>query len=73
MNESISRAAGAKYGQEMAPEGMRSIVDSVSLPRDQRQLWQRTTLYAGEFQRVNCDTEILNSAHFLMLCVEAEI
>lgn len=45
MNESISRAAGAKTGQETAPEQFRSIVQRVSLPADERWWWQRTTLY----------------------------
>ncbi|HEY1854239.1 MAG TPA: 5-amino-6-(D-ribitylamino)uracil--L-tyrosine 4-hydroxyphenyl transferase CofH [Solirubrobacterales bacterium] len=40
MNESISRAAGAEHGQEMAPERIEALV--VSLGREPR---QRTTLY----------------------------
>ena len=40
MNESISRAAGAAHGQELAPEEMDRIIRSVG-----RQPRQRTTLY----------------------------
>jgi FO synthase len=40
MNESISRAAGAGWGQEMAPEQMVALIRSAGrVPR------QRTTLY----------------------------
>jgi FO synthase len=40
MNESISRAAGAEWGQELAPEQMESIIRAAGrVPR------QRTTLY----------------------------
>src|SRR5215210_2106302 len=40
MNESISRAAGARHGQEMPPEAMESAIRAVGrVPR------QRTTLY----------------------------
>ena len=40
MNESISRAAGATHGQELAPEAMEALIRSIDrLPR------QRTTLY----------------------------
>jgi FO synthase len=40
MNESISRAAGAAYGQEMPPEGMEEAIRAIGrIPR------QRTTLY----------------------------
>jgi FO synthase len=40
MNESISRAAGAGWGQELAPEAMEAIIRSAGrVPR------QRTTLY----------------------------
>jgi FO synthase len=40
MNESISRAAGASFGQEMPPEAMEALIRSVGrTPR------QRTTLY----------------------------
>jgi FO synthase len=40
MNESISRAAGAEFGQELAPEGMEAVIRaSGRVPR------QRTTLY----------------------------
>jgi FO synthase len=41
MNESISRAAGAEHGQELAPEAMEALIRSAGrVPR------QRTTLYA---------------------------
>ena len=40
MNESITRAAGARHGQEMAPEAMERLIRSLG-----RQPWQRTTLY----------------------------
>ncbi len=41
MNESISRAAGAEWGQEMPPEQMEALIRSAGrIPR------QRTTLYA---------------------------
>ncbi len=40
MNESISRAAGTKHGQEFAPERMDALI--ASLGRTPR---QRTTLY----------------------------
>ena len=40
MNESISRAAGASFGQEMPPENMEALIRSLGrAPR------QRTTLY----------------------------
>ena len=40
MNESITRAAGTVHGQELCPEGMESLIESVGrIPR------QRTTLY----------------------------
>jgi FO synthase len=40
MNESISRAAGASFGQEMPPENMETLIRSIGrTPR------QRTTLY----------------------------
>jgi len=40
MNESISRSAGAEFGQEMPPEGMEELIRSAGrVPR------QRTTLY----------------------------
>jgi FO synthase len=40
MNESISRSAGAEYGQEMPPERMEALIRSAGrVPR------QRTTLY----------------------------
>jgi FO synthase len=40
MNESISRAAGASFGQEMPPEAMEELIRSIGrTPR------QRTTLY----------------------------
>lgn len=40
MNESISRAAGARHGQEMTPAGLELLIHSVG-----RQAYQRTTLY----------------------------
>ncbi len=41
MNESISRSAGAEYGQELPPERMEELIRSAGrVPR------QRTTLYA---------------------------
>jgi FO synthase len=40
MNESITRAAGAAHGQEMAPEAMERLIRSIG-----REPWQRTTLY----------------------------
>jgi FO synthase len=41
MNESISRSAGAKHGQELSPEQMEALIRSCGrIPR------QRTTLYA---------------------------
>jgi FO synthase len=41
MNESISRAAGSEWGQELPPEGMEALIRSAGrVPR------QRTTLYA---------------------------
>jgi FO synthase len=50
MNESISRAAGAGWGQELAPEGMEALIRRAGrIPR------QRTTLYgeppAGQVER----------------------
>jgi FO synthase len=42
MNESITRAAGARHGQEMAPEAMEKVIRSIG-----REPWQRTTLYAA--------------------------
>jgi FO synthase len=40
MNESISRAAGASFGQEMPPENMEALIRSLG-----RTPLQRTTLY----------------------------
>jgi FO synthase len=40
MNESITRAAGATFGQEMPPEAMEALIHSIG-----REAWQRTTLY----------------------------
>jgi FO synthase len=40
MNESISRAAGAEFGQEMAPEQMEALIRA-----NGRVARQRTTLY----------------------------
>ena len=42
MNESITRAAGAAHGEEMAPERMEALIASVG-----RRPRQRTTLYAN--------------------------
>ena len=42
MNESISRSAGAEYGQELPPEAMEALIRSAGrVPR------QRTTLYGS--------------------------
>lgn len=42
MNESISRAAGAEHGQELAPERMEAVIRAAGrIPR------QRTTLYGS--------------------------
>jgi FO synthase len=41
MNESITRAAGARHGEEMPPEAMERIARALG-----RAPWQRTTLYA---------------------------
>ncbi|HUB96840.1 MAG TPA: 5-amino-6-(D-ribitylamino)uracil--L-tyrosine 4-hydroxyphenyl transferase CofH [Stellaceae bacterium] len=41
MNESITRAAGAVFGQEMPPEAMETLIRAIG-----REPWQRTTLYA---------------------------
>jgi FO synthase len=41
MNESISRAAGTGHGQELGPQAMESLIDSLG-----RVPQQRTTLYA---------------------------
>jgi FO synthase len=40
MNESITRAAGAIFGQEMPPEAMEALIRSLG-----REPWQRTTVY----------------------------
>jgi FO synthase len=45
MNESITRAAGAKHGQEMPPEAMEALIRSIG-----REPWQRTTLYQAAQQ-----------------------
>ncbi|GMQ95673.1 MAG: bifunctional FO biosynthesis protein CofGH [Gammaproteobacteria bacterium] len=42
MNESITRAAGAAFGQELPPREMRRLIETT-----QREPYQRTTLYAG--------------------------
>ena len=42
MNESITRAAGASHGEEMAPERMEALIRSLG-----RRPRQRTTLYAS--------------------------
>lgn len=41
MNESITRAAGAAFGQELAPRDMHALIDALG-----RRPQQRTTLYA---------------------------
>ncbi|MBX3510149.1 MAG: 5-amino-6-(D-ribitylamino)uracil--L-tyrosine 4-hydroxyphenyl transferase CofH [Hyphomonadaceae bacterium] len=48
MNESITRAAGALHGQEMAPQVLEQLITAAG-----RQPWMRTTLYqpAPESQR----------------------
>jgi FO synthase len=51
MSESISRAAGASYGQEMPPPAMHALVAELDReqgcdPADRRYAWHRTTLYA---------------------------
>lgn len=48
MNESITRAAGARHGEEMPPAAMEEIVAAVG-----RQSRQRTTLYSGVPQERN--------------------
>jgi FO synthase len=40
MGENISRAAGARHGQEMTPDDFHSVVEPLG-----RHLEQRTTLY----------------------------
>ena len=55
MSESISRAAGASYGQELPPAAMRALVDVLDDeqgrdPADRRAAWQRTTLYLSLIQ-----------------------
>jgi FO synthase len=40
MNESITRAAGAAFGQELPPEAMQALIESAG-----REPYQRTTLY----------------------------
>jgi len=45
MNESISRAAGASFGQEMPPENMETLIRSLGRTPRQRTPRQRTTLY----------------------------
>ena len=46
MNESISRAAGASHGQEMTPERMARVIESLG-----RNAKQRTTFYGDPQQR----------------------
>ncbi len=48
MNESISRAAGASHGQELAPQSMEALIRGVG-----REPMQRTTLY----QRVDSERQ----------------
>jgi FO synthase len=59
MNETISRAAGAEHGQEMAPEAMEQIIRSIG-----REPRQRTTLYgsATDNRRIAsfCASPLLN-------------
>jgi FO synthase len=40
MNESITRAAGAAFGQELPPQTMQELIEAAG-----RQPYQRTTLY----------------------------
>jgi FO synthase len=40
MNESITRAAGAAFGQELPPQTMQGLIEAAG-----RQPYQRTTLY----------------------------
>ena len=40
MNESITRAAGAAFGQELPPEAMEALIEAAG-----RVPYQRTTLY----------------------------
>jgi FO synthase len=48
MNESITRAAGAAFGQELPPEAMQALIESAG-----RIPYQRTTLYReAPFERV---------------------
>ncbi len=46
MNESISRAAGASHGQEMTPDRMAAVIESLG-----RNARQRTTFYGDPVQR----------------------
>ncbi len=46
MNESISRAAGASHGQEMTPDRMAAVIESLG-----RKAKQRTTFYGDPEQR----------------------
>ena len=46
MNESISRAAGASHGQEMTPDRMAAVIESLG-----RTARQRTTFYGDPEQR----------------------
>lgn len=46
MNESISRAAGASHGQEMTPDRMAAVIESLG-----RKAKQRTTFYGDPQQR----------------------
>jgi FO synthase len=56
MDESISRAAGASHGQEMAPAMMEDLIRSAG-----RRPRQRTTLYAPSTRRAATGSSIANS------------
>jgi FO synthase len=61
MNESISRAAGAEHGQELAPERMERVISSAG-----RRPRQRTTLYgdvAAERRRASFGAPPLAPVH----------
>lgn len=60
MNESISRAAGAVHGQELAPPKMQQLIAALGRP------WrQRTTLYgdadAASISRAQCAAPLAES------------
>jgi FO synthase len=60
MNESISRAAGASYGQELSPQQMETLITELG-----RQPMQRTTLYrpatAERTQRAKCAAPLMET------------